>query len=86
MRILPPAVACLLAGCSGLTATDPGARPVLPAPSLTQPCAGPVALPDRALPDQEVEILWGRDRATIRCWQGRHAGLVDFVTPTERTN
>lgn len=30
------------------------------------PCADPVELPDRALNDQEIEVLWGRDRSALR--------------------
>ncbi len=35
------------------------------------PCAVPVTLPDRALNDQEIEVLWGRDRTNLRECAGR---------------
>lgn len=50
---------CLLAGCA---ASTPSAE--LP-PSLTMPCQRPAPLPERALDDREVEVLWGRDRAAL---------------------
>jgi hypothetical protein len=74
MRLL--ASACLLtafAGCN--SASVEPQRPHLP-PSLTQPCAAPVALPDRGLTDQEVERLWGRDRSALRACASRHAALA----------
>ena len=41
--------------------------PALPLPpSLTAPCAAPVPLPIRDLSDQEIEVLWGRDRSALR--------------------
>lgn len=47
-------VACLfLASCDSTNAKPP-------------PCAGPVQLPERALNDQEIEVLWGRDRSELR--------------------
>lgn len=51
----------LLSACGG----SDYARPDLP------PCALPVALPDRALSDREVEVLWGRDRSALRECAGR---------------
>jgi len=61
-----------------------GSRPVeverpAPPPSLTLPCAGPVALPDRGLTQGEVEVLWGRDRSSLRACGSRHVGLVEWV-------
>jgi hypothetical protein len=52
--------ACLLSACAGLTAFND-----LP------PCAGPVDLPDRALSDQDIEILWGRDRVALKNCAGK---------------
>ncbi len=50
------ALACLgLASC-GLPSGE--AKP--------PPCALPVELPDRGLNDQEIELLWGRDRSALR--------------------
>lgn len=61
--------ACLLTGCAG-------SKPSVEAPpSATLPCAAPVTLPDRALSDRDVEILWGRDRrALLDC-----AGQVEVL-------
>jgi len=41
-----------LTGCGGST------RFAEPAPA----CEAPVLIPDRALPDVDVEVFWGRDR------------------------
>lgn len=47
-----------------------------PPPSATLPCARPASLPDRALSDRDVEILWGRDRrALLDC-----AGQVEVLS------
>ncbi len=51
--------ACLLSAC------DASMRSAEPPPSATLPCPDPVTLPDRALSDQDVEILWGRDRRAL---------------------
>jgi hypothetical protein len=67
-----PLLACLLAASCASTAAE---RP-LPPPSLLVPCAVPVTLPERALSDQEVEVLWGRDRDGLRACGSRHAGLA----------
>ena len=50
--------ACLLTGCAASPSVDPA--------RLIVPCDAPVVLPDRALSDQEIERLWGRDRAALR--------------------
>lgn len=41
-----------------------------PLPELP-PVPGPQLLPDRALTDQEIEVLWGRDRANLAMCVGR---------------
>jgi len=53
---LLPLVACLVLASCGLKIVE--AKP--------PPCADPVALPDRALNDQEIEVMWGRDRSALR--------------------
>lgn len=69
--------ACLsLASCASTPVEF--ARPS-PPPSLTQQCANPAALPERALSDQEIEILWGRDRTALRECASRLSGLVGWV-------
>lgn len=30
------------------------------------PCVMPIDLPDRALSDRDVEVMWGRDRSSLR--------------------
>jgi len=66
MRILLPCLAALaLAGCGGSTAYV----------DSTDPCKEPVLLPERWLSDQEVELLWARDRrALLDC-----AGKVEVL-------
>lgn len=60
--LLPILTAFLLTACGALTVSAD------PPPSAVQPCRSPVALPARALSDQDVEILWGRDRrALLEC-------------------
>jgi len=58
-------------------------RPELPA-SSRQPCARPVAIPDRDITQGEVASLWGRDRASLETCETRRAAVVaavDGVTP-----
>ena len=50
-----------------------------PPPSLTPPCALPQSLPERALSQSEVELLWGRDRSSLRSCASRHDGLADYI-------
>lgn len=70
--------ACLLTGCAGSIAANPPAPP----PSLTLACAAPVALPERAMSDRDVEIFWGRDRTALRACAERHGALTDWVAAT----
>lgn len=46
--------------------------------SQSKPCADPVRLPDRALPQVEVEQLWARDRTALVQCGNQKAGIVDF--------
>jgi hypothetical protein len=76
---IPALVASLLAltACAGSTG---GEAPVpRPSPSLLAACARPVALPNRAMTQAEVEVSWGRDRSALRACVSRHAGLVEWV-------
>lgn len=66
--------ACLLTGCAASTGSEPE-RPPLPA-SIAAPCEPPVTLPERALSDQEVEVLWGRDRRALRACGSRHGAAA----------
>jgi hypothetical protein len=65
---------CLLAGCGGSTFAE-----LAPPPSLTAPCPGPTALPDRGLSATEIELYWGRDRGHLRQCAGQLAGLAGWV-------
>jgi len=47
---------------------------------LTIPCDRPVALPDRALSDRDVEILWGRDRRALAECADKAATLSAAIT------
>jgi zona occludens toxin (predicted ATPase) len=47
---------CLLTACGGSISGSPAVAP----------CAAPVDLPERALSDRDVEVLWGRDRSALR--------------------
>lgn len=56
MRILLPCLAALaLNACAASTTSV----------KSTDPCAEPVLLPERWLSDQEVELLWARDRRAL---------------------
>ncbi len=56
MRILLPCLAALaLSACAASTTSV----------KSTDPCAAPVLLPERWLSDQEVELLWARDRRAL---------------------
>ena len=70
------ASALALTGCAASPVASP--RP-LPPTSLTQPCAGPVALPDRDMTQGKVETAWGRDRGALRACASRHNGLVGWA-------
>lgn len=75
----------VLASASGLTAcavSPPSANAPILLPALPQTvagrCAPPVALPDHALTQAEVETLWSRDRAAlVKCGWSKGA-LLDF--------
>ena len=47
--------ALALAGCGGSTPSIDGA----------DPCAQPVQIPSGWLDDQQIELLWGRDRRAL---------------------
>lgn len=74
MRTVLAVCACLLLVSCASTGADVVA--VSPPASLTVPCAGPVALPERALTDAEIEVMWGRDRSALRACGSRLAGLA----------
>lgn len=76
LKLFPPLIACLSVASCGLTRGDPAV--ITPPPSLTQPCPAPVDLPQRALNDAEVEVLWGRDRSALRACASRHAALAEW--------
>lgn len=79
MHNLPAALAIfLLAGCAASNSAEPISAP----PSLTIPCNLPGDLPDRSINDQEIEVLWGRDRSALRECASRHQGLVDWHAET----
>lgn len=54
------------------------AHPVLPA-SARQPCADPVAIPDRDITQAEVPPLWIRDRSNLVACETRRAAAVAAV-------
>lgn len=62
----------VLTACGGSTVIE---RTKLP-PSLTEPCAGPVMLPEEELGQAQVELYWGRDRRNLRACKEKHAGIV----------
>lgn len=64
---LPLALACLCLASCALTS----ARPPVP-----PPCDAPVTLPETALDDRQIEILWGRDRTALRICGARLAAAT----------
>jgi|GEM_PF-196349 len=58
---MPIPLLCVLTACAASTEGK-----LAPPPSLTVACPAPVALPDRALTQAEVELSWGRDRSALR--------------------
>lgn len=78
--LTPFALAFLVAACAGSTVSVKADRPKLAAPpaSLTSACTGPVALPDAALNQAQVEEAWARDRAALLACNERRAGLARF--------
>lgn len=74
MKLLLTLSACLcLASCGLISVEKPK-----PPPSLLVPCDRPVRLPERGLSDQEVEILWGRDRDALNACGSKLAGLIEW--------
>ena len=67
--------ACLLLASCGSTNVDR----LDPPPSLLVPCAAPVRLPERDLTDQDVEVMWGRDRSALRSCGSRLDGLAKWA-------
>ena len=47
---------------------------------LTEPCAAPVVLPDRALKQGEAEIFWRQDRTALTVCGETKAALYAFFT------
>lgn len=70
--------------CASCVTTDPAA-PVLrtvqvsrPVPEVArQPCADPVALPDRRITAQETTDLWAEDRSALRECEKRRRAAVE---------
>lgn len=67
--------ACLLT----VSCASTSVKPLLPPPSLTQPCGAPVSLPERGLNDQEIEVQWGRDRSSLRSCGSQLEGLAKWA-------
>ena len=78
MRNLLLVLACLFLASCGSGSVETSLLKPRPPASMTTPCAGPVALPERALTDAEVEVLWGRDRTALRACGERHAALAGW--------
>ena len=56
----------LLSGCGDSISVKPAVAP----------CKTPLELPERALSDQEIELYWGRDRASLRTCGLRLEALI----------
>ena len=74
LTLCKAALACLALASCGSTAGEVIAPP--PQASMLVACAPPVALPDRALDDREIEVFWGRDRTALRECGARHEALA----------
>jgi hypothetical protein len=72
--------AFLLAGCSASIS----GKPIAPPPSLTAPCARPVALPEGDMTQRSVEVHWGRDRSALRSCADQLDGLAAWIAPKEK--
>ncbi len=91
---MPIACALMLTACAGseadrLLATQAAVvatRPPLGRVDsrLTNPCPDPVALPDRALTQAEVETLWKSDRASLRFCKAKDTGVIRVYQARER--
>lgn len=66
-NLLRLTIALGVAGCGASTSS-------VELPQL-EPCARPVVIPERALNDQQVEILWSRDRRALLDCGGKVAAL-----------
>jgi hypothetical protein len=71
MRHLMMALPLSLLTACGASISDRAPVP----PSLTAPCRPPAVLPERALTQTEVEVLWGRDRTALRDCGSKVDGL-----------
>lgn len=63
---LPALLVLMLSGCAASNSAE----------TPLAPCEPPVTLPDRALSDRDIEILWGRDRDALRTCGERLAALT----------
>lgn len=72
--------ALMLTACGGRTKFVEGtALDLKPAPAeLTRPAKGPVPLPDRAMPQLEVETAWRQDRANLKICKWEKGALNDY--------
>ena len=76
MRMTIPGVSlCLLAACGASAPADL----TRPPPELMAACGVPVALPDRAATQAEVERWWGADRSALRSCGARHGLLAEWA-------
>ncbi len=46
------------------------------APAAREPCASPVAVPDRDLNEREITTYWSADRTALRECEARRAAAV----------
>lgn len=60
-----PGVTQMLLASAFLLRACVGFVPDEPPETLTAPCTAPVDLPERAMPQAEVETFWGADRAAL---------------------
>ena len=78
LAVLPLA----LPACKGWAVS--GARIEPPPPSLTAPCAAPVALPARAMSQAQVESAWGKDRTALVICAARARDLTMWANGVSR--
>lgn len=68
----------LMTGCAGSTGFGKGVPLTTADAAITQPCRGPVGLPDRAITQAETERYWKIDRASLKRCKAEKREVVRY--------
>lgn len=90
MRAIWLVLALGLAGCGSAAqvdikpVTELGEALAAPPAAMTDPCANPVTIPNKALSAGEVAPLWGADRTALASCRDKHAAETQFYTSRDK--